>query len=198
MKTKLISLLIILKVCVVFSQHCEETTTASLDGEIYDFQLENCTTAVTIRTLNEDTILHGITLIDAMESINIKASESYRISIKPDDALDFIDIVATTTFITVEDHLAAKELRSNGGNTEREEKDFNKIQIYPNPVDSVLFFENAETILYYKIVDAFGLTVKEGELPSNYQLQLSALTEGTYYLLLQDEHEILLTRLYKN
>lgn len=72
MKTKLISLILTLKICVVFSQHYEETTTANLDGEIYDFQIENCTSTAVIRTLNEDTVLHGIILIDALEYINLK------------------------------------------------------------------------------------------------------------------------------
>lgn len=203
MKKRITIWLLILATSYCFSQDCDETNAVVLNGEIYDYELDDCTTEVSINTTNGDTNLHGITLLDATRSINIKPTGNNRVTIKPDDSIDFINLRITNDFISLIDFIrdnAEATDRTKRGNLTTKEKDLtpSTINVYPNPVDAVLNIETEEIISYYKIVTDYGLTVKEGTLSVSKQLNLGALTTGVYYLLLQTEDEIIIKRLSKN
>lgn len=197
MKKAVILCLFIISTFHGFAQLCTGTTNVTLNGEVYDYQLEDCTTNVFINTNGSDTLLHGIMLLDATKSINIKPTGTNRINIRPDDALDFIDLLITDDSIKIDDYLECKSRACNGNLPPARKGPFETI-VYPNPVENIATIDIEATIYYYKIVTDYAQTVREGTMPTNKQLNLSALAEGLYYLLMETETEILVERFYKN
>jgi len=201
MKNTLLILYFISFTFFAFSQNCDKTRTIVLNGEIYDFQLDDCTSHVTINTSGRNTDLHGITFIDPTTSINIKPTGNNRITIKPDDSLDFINLLITSVGIKFSAFIeSAFTRRTRGGNSNADAKDLNPptVRVFPNPVDSQLTIESSSEIVYYKILDSNGSTEKEGTLPTSSQLELSELSRGVYYLLVQTDFEVEVIRLHKN
>jgi len=190
-----------------FSQTQEEclesnlnTTPVVLSGDVYDYQLESCTAEVKVTTNNENTIIHGITLVDAIESINIKASENYQVIIKPNDPLDFIGFIATEDYITFSDMIdpLAPGNSTDYGNIDIIDKKDYEITLYPNPVTVILNIDTTQTIVYYKIVDLYGVTMMEGETLSENRVSVKSLTSGLYYIILKTHEYIYIEPFNKN
>jgi len=218
MKRQLTILLFLLLRFFIYSQFCEETISETLTGNVFDYQTEDCTGEVEIISSGENTNIHGITLIDAIHSIKLKPTAGNKITIIPDDSLDFIDLIVTETMLSIDQYLNASiggdiENRTNTGNNDEEPKGIPKVRIYPNPVNSYLYISTGFTILNYKILNSYGFTVMEGtsinkELPDSvYKLGLDSLTQGIYYLLIKTEentfygnpyHDTFMGTIYKN
>lgn len=197
MKKRVTSWLFILYTSYCFSQFCFETTTASLEGEIYNYDLESCVSDVTVVTQTENTTLHGMILIDALKSISIKATANKTISIKPSDSSSFIDLIIGQE--DIDDYLECG--RACNGNHKVGLKELVKngsTLIYPNPVDATLYISEDENFSYYRIYNMEGKALKEGALPTNNQLDVSKFSMGTYLLLLETPTKIIVRKLYKN
>lgn len=203
MKTPIRILFILLPTFLAYSQdyeNCEETYEEVLHGEVYDYLLPDCVSDVNITTENNNTRIHGITLVGAISSINIKATGNNKVNIKPDGALDFINLIVTempSSFLGYFGDYMAIENRSGGGNDLVENKS-TEVTLYPNPVEKILTIGSTNPVTYYKIVNEYNITVLEGQGPFENKIDVQNLSPNLYYILVKIEGVILVGKFIKN
>jgi uncharacterized delta-60 repeat protein len=86
----------------------------------------------------------------------------------------------------VNEDLATEEISSS-----------NKVSIYPNPAKDVLYFSTNEKIDKAEIYDLNGRLVKFGKISSGY-INVSDLSKGLYFIVLQTETGKIKTKFLKN
>lgn len=205
MKELIIILFFLFQITGALSQDngdCSTTTSETLSGDVYDYDLAECTKDVKIITTGGNTTIHGITFINALETINIVATEDDKISIKPNDAFDYINITAHNTLSTIKDDLDEQATdRTDRGNNKLGEKNLNndlEVILYPIPADTTINIQTDLTIHYYRIANQHGLIVQQGLIPSSKAIQIEKLTSGIYYILLETENDYTIESFTKN
>jgi len=190
--------LIILLICLynttpIFSQKelfCEDEISLVMSGNYYDYELAlpNCTKEVQITTIDENTVISGITLISPVNTLRIVASEGYRINIKPKEATDIIDLLSV-------DHLIV-DTRDTLGNTDTEDK-FGVV-IYPNPVTTYLYIKMNETLESYQIKNMYNVPQLQGSVLTDDSINVGDLEPGIYYLILKTQSKLIIKSFIKN
>lgn len=73
-----------------------------------------------------------------------------------------------------------------------------EIQLYPNPVENILYIKSKETLVEYQIYSATGQLIKQGGLNSKQeQLILTSLQTGIYYIKLKTNSAIVTEKIVK-
>ncbi|SIS30990.1 Por secretion system C-terminal sorting domain-containing protein [Chryseobacterium joostei] len=72
------------------------------------------------------------------------------------------------------------------------------IEVYPNPVQDVLYIKSKEPLVSYEIYGATGQSVKQGTLSmAQEQLVLSSLSTGVYYIKLKTKSATITEKIMK-
>lgn len=83
-------------------------------------------------------------------------------------------------------------------NTLEESAENQTVNIYPNPFTSFIKLENVNADEKYRVFDSHGKLVQEGKLNTAFQIDLSSLPKGVYFLNLRKEHEVINKKIVKN
>jgi hypothetical protein len=125
-------------------------------------------------------VTYGRFELDANDNLLVNGSFSNDFNIDTDNGT-----VAFTNQGFTDGYLLKLKPESNPSSSSQPLETTSHIQVYPNPTNDFIYFEDASSIRYYQVRNMYGSEVMEGILLDN-RIDLRSLSPGLYHCFLYD------------
>ncbi|WP_299713041.1 T9SS type A sorting domain-containing protein [uncultured Tenacibaculum sp.] len=168
----------------------EETVVYNTD--VINLSLAHCNNNLKITTATKNTVVKGYVEVLEGNSILIKPSKNYSISI-----LHFGSNKNSSALPGKRTKISGVKSREGGPGDDFDDLRKRELTIYPNPVGNTLNINTNSVILNYKVIDNYGREYKLNNLKLDNTLSLVNLKKGIYKITIQTKQDIITKTFYK-